>query len=188
MAEPAMSENLRGLRATTVVAVRRDGRVALAADGQATLGQTVLKRRARKVQRLRGGKILVGFAGSTADAIALMERFESKLEEYGGILRRAAVELAKDWRTDRWLRRLEALLIVADASETLMVSGTGDVIEPDDGLAAIGSGGPYALAAARALMKHTELSASAIAEESLRIAADLCIYTNQEITVEEIGS
>jgi ATP-dependent HslUV protease subunit HslV len=180
-----VSELIHG---TTVLAVRRDGRVALAADGQATLGQIVLKRRARKIQRLRSGKILVGFAGSTADALALCERFEGKLEEYGGVLRRAAVELAKDWRRDRFLRRLEALLIVADVAETLMVSGTGDVIEPDDGLAAIGSGGPYALAAARALVKHTELSARAIAEESLRLAAELCIYTNQEISIEELGS
>jgi ATP-dependent HslUV protease subunit HslV len=183
-----VSERGAQLHGTTVIAVRRAGRLALAADGQATLGQTVLKQRSRKIRRLRAGKVLVGFAGSTADAIALCERFEGKLEEYAGVLRRAAVELAKDWRTDRWLRRLEALLIVADEIETLMVSGTGDVIEPDDGLAAIGSGGAYALAAARALLAHTELSARAIAEESLKLAADICIYTNKEITIEELGS
>jgi ATP-dependent HslUV protease subunit HslV len=174
------------IHSTTILAVRRGPSLVMAADGQATMGQTVLKHRARKIQKLRGGKILAGFAGSTADAIALAERFEGKLEAYGGIVRRAAVELAKDWRSDRFLRRLEALLIVADATETLVLSGTGDVIEPDDGLAAIGSGGPYALAAARALVRRTELSAREIAEEAMRIAAELCIYTNTEITVEEL--
>jgi len=176
------------IRATTVLAVRRNGAVVIAGDGQATLGTTVLKSHVRKVQRLRGGKILVGFAGSTADAISLCERFEAKLEEYGGVLRRAAVELAKDWRTDRFMRRLEAMLIVADARETLVVSGTGDVIEPDDGIAAIGSGGSYALAAGRALLRHSELSAREIAEQALRIAAEICIYTNAEITLEELSA
>jgi ATP-dependent HslUV protease subunit HslV len=176
------------IRATTVLAVRRNGAVVIAGDGQATLGTTVLKSHVRKVQRLRGGKILVGFAGSTADAISLCERFEAKLEEYGGVLRRAAVELAKDWRTDRFMRRLEAMLIVADAKETLVVSGTGDVIEPDDGIAAIGSGGSYALAAGRALLRHSSLSAREIAEQSLRIAAEICIYTNAELTIEELSA
>jgi ATP-dependent HslUV protease, peptidase subunit HslV len=176
------------IRATTVLAVRRDGALVIAGDGQATLGATVLKSRVRKIQRLRGGKILVGFAGSTADAISLCERFEAKLEEYGGVLRRAAVELAKDWRTDRFMRRLEAMLIVADAHETLVVSGTGDVIEPDDGIAAIGSGGSFALAAARALLRHSSLPAREIAEQALRIAAEICIYTNDEITLEELST
>ena len=176
------------IRATTVLAVRRNGAVVIAGDGQATLGSTVLKSHVRKVQRLRGGKILVGFAGSTADAISLCERFEVKLEEYGGVLRRAAVELAKDWRTDRFMRRLEAMLIVADAKETLVVSGTGDVIEPDDGIAAIGSGGSYALAAGRALLRHSSLSAREIAEQAMRIAAEICIYTNDELTIEELSA
>jgi len=176
------------IRSTTVLAVRRNGAVALVGDGQATAGQTVLKTRARKIHRLRHGKILVGFAGSTADAMALLERFEGKLEEFGGVLRRAAVELAKDWRTDRLLRRLEALLIVADGSETLVISGNGDVIEPDDGIAAIGSGGNYALAAARALIRCSELSAREIAEQSMKIAAEICIYTNDSFSIEEIAS
>ncbi len=175
------------LHGTTVIAVRRAGRVALAGDGQVTLGDTVIKTQARKIQRLRSGRVLAGFAGSTADAFALCERFEAKLEAYAGALRRAAVELAKDWRTDRSLRRLEALLVVADLSETLVLSGTGDVIEPDDGVAAIGSGGPYALAAARAFLRAGELSAREIAEESLRIAAGICLYTNDRITIEELG-
>jgi len=177
------ADNLHG---TTVVAVRRGRSVVVAGDGQVTLGQTVMKRTARKVQRLRNGKVLAGFAGSTADAFALAERFEAKLEERGGILRRAAVELAKDWRTDRALRRLEALLVVADATDLLVISGNGDVIEPDSGVAAIGSGGPYALAAARALVDATELSAREIAERSLRIASEICLYTNDQITVEEL--
>jgi len=174
------------MRSTTVLAVRRGNRVTLVGDGQATAGNTVLKSGARKVQRLRGGKVLVGFAGSTADAMALSERFEAKLEEFGGLLRRAAVELAKDWRTDRTMRRLEALLIVADRSETLLISGTGDVIEPDDGIVAIGSGGSYALAAARALLRSTELSAREIAERAMQVAAEICIYTNDHFTIEEI--
>ncbi len=172
---------------TTVLAVRRDGRVAVAGDGQVTLGQTVLKQSARKVQRLRHGQVLAGFAGSTADAMALFERFEGKLEEYGGTLRRAAVELAKDWRTDRNLRRLEAMLIVADRSETLMITGQGDVVEPDEGVAAIGSGGSFALAAARALLRFTELPAREIAEQAMRIASEICLYTNDRITIEELS-
>jgi ATP-dependent HslUV protease subunit HslV len=175
------------IRGTTVIAVRKSDSVAIAGDGQVTLGDTVLKAGARKIQRLRGGRVLAGFAGSTADAFALAERFEAKLESYGGALRRSAVELAKDWRTDRSLRRLEALLVVADASETLVISGTGDVIEPDDGIAAIGSGGPYALAAARALQRVPGLSAREIAEQALRIAAEICLYTNDHITVEELS-
>ncbi len=175
-------------RGTTVIAVRRGSSVAMAGDGQVSLGETVMKTRARKIQRLRGGKVLAGFAGSTADALALAERFEAKLDSFGGALRRSAVELAKDWRTDRSLRRLEALLIVADARETLVISGNGDVIEPDDGVASIGSGGPYALAAARALVRMPELSAREIAEESLKIAAGICLYTNDEISVEELGA
>jgi ATP-dependent HslUV protease subunit HslV len=176
------------MRGTTVVAVRGDSSVAMAADGQVTLGQTIMKSRARKIQRLRGGRVLAGFAGSTADAFALADRFEAKLEQHGGILRRAAVELAKDWRLDRSLRRLEALLIVADARELLVVSGNGDVIEPDDGVAAIGSGAPYALAAARALRRATSLEPREVAEQSLRIAAEICLYTNDQIVVEELCS
>jgi len=175
------------MHATTVIAVRRGDRVVVAGDGQVTLGDTVMKRTARKVQRLRGGKVLAGFAGSTADAFALAERFEVKLEERGGVLRRAAVELAKDWRTDRSLRRLEALLLVADAQDLLVISGNGDVIEPDGGVAAIGSGGSFALAAARALLEATELGAREIAERSLRIAAEICLYTNDQISVEELA-
>ena len=176
------------VRSTTVIAVRRGPQVAVAGDGQVTFGDTIMKTTARKIVRLRGGSVLAGFAGSTADALALTERFEAKLEEYGGALRRAAIELAKDWRTDRMLRRLEALLIVANANETLLVSGNGDVIEPEDGIAAIGSGAGYALAAARALMRGTELSAREIAEEALRIAAGICLYTNEEITMEELSA
>ena len=176
------------IKSTTVIAVRRGDQVCLAGDGQVSFGDTVMKTKARKIQRMRGGQVLSGFAGSTADAIALLERFESKLEGYGGLLRRAAVELAKDWRTDSNLRRLEALLIVADAGETLVISGNGDVIEPDDGLAAIGSGGSYALAAARALLANTDLGAREIAEKALAIAADICLYTNHQIAVEEISA
>jgi len=176
------------IHGTTVIAVRRAGSVVLASDGQVTFGQTVLKRSARKVQRLRSGRVLVGFAGSTADALALVERFEGKLEEFGGVLRRAAVELAKDWRTDRSLRQLEAFLIVADRGETLLISGTGDVVEPDDGIVAIGSGGPFALAAARALAAETQLSAREIAERALRIAAEICLYTNDQLSLEELSA
>jgi ATP-dependent HslUV protease subunit HslV len=172
------------MRGTTVIAVRRGEEVALAGDGQVTFGQTVVKQAARKIHRLSAGRVLAGFAGSTADALALAERFERKLEEFGGALRRASVELAKDWRTDRSLRRLEALLIVADTRETLLISGNGDVIEPDDGIVAVGSGGPYALAAAKALLRDPALSAREIAEEALRIASEICLYTNDRITVE----
>jgi ATP-dependent HslUV protease subunit HslV len=175
-------------RGTTVIAVRRGEQVALAGDGQVTFGQTVVKQAARKIHKLSGGRALAGFAGSTADALALAERFERKLEEFGGALRRASVELAKDWRTDRSLRQLEAMLIVADAKETLLISGNGDVIEPDDGIVAVGSGGPYALAAAKALVRDPSLSAREIAEEALRIASEICLYTNDRITVEVLPS
>ncbi len=175
------------IRGTTVICVRRDDAVCLAGDGQVSLGETVLKATARKIQRLRGGQVLAGFAGSTADAFALFERFEAKLDAHGGILRRAAVELAKDWRTDRSMRRLEALLVVADAKETLVISGNGDVIEPDDGVAAIGSGGSYALAAARALMANTELPVREVASEAMRVASEICIYTNDRIVFEELS-
>ncbi|MEM9601561.1 MAG: ATP-dependent protease subunit HslV [Pseudomonadota bacterium] len=173
-------------RGTTVVAVRRGNQVALGADGQVTLGNTVMKGNASKVRRLYKGKVLAGFAGGTADAFTLFERFEAKLEAHGGQLTRAAVELAKDWRTDRLLRRLEALLAVADHSASLVISGNGDVIEPEHGLIAIGSGGPFAQAAARALIEHTELDAHAITEHSLSIAADICIYTNHHRTIETL--
>ncbi len=172
--------------ATTIVSVRRDGRVAVAGDGQVTLGNTVMKANARKVRRLgRDGQVLAGFAGAAADAFTLFELFEAKLEKHGQ-LTRAAVELAKDWRTERRLGKLEALLAVADRETSLIVSGTGDVIEPEDGLVAIGSGGPYALSAARALLAHTTLDARTVAVESLNIAGDVCIYTNRNIVVEEL--
>jgi len=174
------------VRATTVLAIRRDGKTAIAADGQVTLGDTVVKQGARKLRRLSDGKVVAGFAGSTADAQALFVRFEAKLQEFRGNLERAAVELAKDWRTDRALRRLDALLVVADKDHILLVSGNGDLIEPDDGLLAIGSGGPFALAAARALIQHTTLSASSIAEEAMRVAAGICVYTNDRILLEEL--
>lgn len=173
--------------ATTIVAIRKDNRVAVAGDGQVTFGQnTVMKHTARKVRRLHQGQVIAGFAGSVADAFTLFEKFEKKLEEYHGNLVRAAVELAKDWRTDKYLRALEALLIVANKDHLLVLSGNGEVIEPDEGVTAIGSGGPYALAAARALVKHTELSPSEAAKEALSIAADICVYTNHNIVVEEI--
>jgi ATP-dependent HslUV protease subunit HslV len=174
------------IRSTTVLCVRRQGKTAMAADGQVTMGQTVLKKTATKIRRLGKGDVLAGFAGATSDAFALFARFEAKLEEYRGNLSRAAIELAKDWRMEKSLRQLDALLIVANAQTSLLISGTGDVIEPDDGILAIGSGGPYALAAARALAKHTSLDARTIAGEALRIAADICVYTNAEITVEEL--
>jgi ATP-dependent HslUV protease, peptidase subunit HslV len=174
-------------RSTTIVAVRRDGKAAMAGDGQVSLGQTVMKGQARKVRTIADGKVVVGFAGASADAFTLLDRFEAKLKEHRGSLQRAAVELAKDWRTDRYLRRLEAMLIVMNEDATLLISGTGDVIEPDEGVIAIGSGGSYALAAARALMRHTELSAAEVARNALQIAAEICVYTNQEITVEELG-
>ena len=171
---------------TTVLAVRRGQRAVLAGDGQVTLGNTVVKQSARKIRRLYNDKILAGFAGSSADSFALFARFESKLEQYRGNLERSVVELAKDWRTDRMLRRLEAMLVVVDASATFLLSGTGDLIEPDDGIVAIGSGGPYAMAAAKALARHTELDARAIAQEALTIAAGICIYTNASVTIEEL--
>lgn len=175
------------IRGTTVVAVRRDDKVAMAGDGQVTMGNTVMKSNARKIRKIYDGKILVGFAGATADAFTLFERFEGKVKEYGGDITRAAVELAKDWRTDRILRRLEALLLVADKRATFLISGTGDVVEPDEGVIAIGSGGSFAYAAARAYLEASELGARDIAEKSLRIAAEICIYTNTEILVEELA-
>jgi ATP-dependent HslUV protease subunit HslV len=173
---------------TTVIVVRHKGKVAMGADGQVTLGNTVMKHGAKKVRRLYKDQVLVGFAGATADAFTLFERFEKKLEEYRGNLTRAAVELAKDWRTDRMLRRLEALLLVANREATLMLSGTGDIIEPDDGVAAIGSGGPYALAAARALIKYSNLEAKDIVGEAMNLASEICIFTNRQILVEEMES
>ena len=178
---------MESLHGTTVIAVRRNGRVVIGGDGQVTLGNTVMKGNARKVRRLYQNKVIAGFAGGTADAFTLFERFEGKLEKHGGNLTRAAVELAKDWRTDRMLRRLEALLIVADPSVTLIISGNGDVIEPERDLAAIGSGGAYAQAAAQALLEHTELDARTIAEQALKIAAGICIYTNGNLTLEELA-
>ena len=175
------------LHGTTVLAVRRNGRVVIGGDGQVTLGNTVMKGNARKVRRLYQNRIIAGFAGGTADAFTLFERIEGKLEKHGGNLTRAAVELAKDWRTDRLLRRLEALLIVADLHNLLILSGSGDVIEPEHNLAAIGSGGAYAQAAAQALLTHTELDARAIAEQALKIAAGICIYTNENLTFEELA-
>jgi len=169
-------------RSTTVIAVAREGRLAMASDGQVTVGSTVMKHGAQKVRKASKHPALIGFAGGAADALALTERLEAKLDEYGGNVRRAAVELAKDWRTDRALRRLEALLVVGDPEHVLVVSGNGDVIEPDDGVVAVGSGGPYALAAARALAAHTQLSAEEIAGEALRLAADICIYTNANVS------
>jgi ATP-dependent HslUV protease subunit HslV len=174
------------LHATTILAVRHRGHVVLAGDGQVSIGQTVMKHHARKVRRIYEGKVLAGFAGATADAFTLFEKFEQKLEAASGNLRRAAVALAKDWRTDRILRRLEALLVVADTESTLVISGSGDVVEPDDGVIAIGSGGNYALAAAKALVKHADLDAREIAEEALRIAAVICVYTNDQLVFEEL--
>ncbi|HVP19839.1 MAG TPA: ATP-dependent protease subunit HslV [Spirochaetia bacterium] len=174
------------IRGTTIIAVRRNGKVAMAGDGQVTMGTTVMKANARKIRKIFDGKILVGFAGGTADAFTLFERFEGKVKEYGGDITRAAVELAKDWRTDRILRRLEAMLLVSDRKATFLISGTGDVIEPEEGVIAIGSGGPYAYAAARAYLDASSLSAREIAEKSLRIAAGICIYTNEEVIVEEL--
>jgi ATP-dependent HslUV protease subunit HslV len=174
------------IHATTILAVRHQDRTVLAGDGQVTFGNTVLKQSARKIRRLYNESILAGFAGSAADSFALFSRFESKLEQYRGNLERSAVELARDWRTDRLLRRLEAMLIVADRKSTFLLSGTGDLIEPDDGIVAVGSGGPFAMAAARALSRHSALDARQIAEESMRIAADICIYTNPRLTIEEL--
>ena len=174
------------IHGTTILAVRHQDRTCLAGDGQVTFGATVLKHGARKIRRLYNQSILAGFAGSAADSFALFSRFESKLEQYRGNLERSAVELARDWRTDRLLRRLEAMMIVADRSSTFLLSGTGDLIEPDDGIVAVGSGGPFALAAARALARHSQLNARQIAEEAMAIAGGLCIYTNSHLTVEEL--
>ena len=172
---------------TTVICVRRNDRVAMAGDGQVSLGNTILKRNARKIRHISDGEILAGFAGSTADAFTLFELFEKKVNQHQKNISRAAVELARDWRTDRMLRRLEALLVVADKKDTFLISGTGDVIAPDDGIVSIGSGGNYALAAARALYHHTDMSAREIAEKALLLAGEICIYTNQDITLEEIA-
>jgi ATP-dependent HslUV protease subunit HslV len=175
------------IHATTIVGVRRDGQVAIAGDGQVTFQNTILKGTARKVRRLYQGKVLCGFAGSVADAQTLADKFESKLEQSNGVLRRAVIEFAKEWRTDRVLRRLEAMMIVADPENLLLLSGDGNVIEPDDGILAIGSGGSFALAAARALREHTALSAREIAENSLKVAAEICIYTNGNVIVDSMG-
>jgi ATP-dependent HslUV protease subunit HslV len=171
---------------TTIIAVKRDGRVALGGDGQVTFGNTIMKAGARKIRRLYNDQVLAGFAGSVADSLTLFDRFEQKLDEYRGNLQRAAVELTKEWRLDKYLRRLEAMLIVADKGQILIISGSGEVIEPDDDIAAIGSGGPYALAAARAMLAHTSLDASQIAQSALEIAASICVYTNNCITVEQL--
>ncbi len=177
------------IHSTTILSVRSGGRVVMAGDGQVTVGQTVMKRGARKVRRLHNDNVLAGFAGSTADALTLFDKFEGKLQEYNGNLRRAAVEIAKDWRTDRVLRRLEAMLIIADRESSLLISGSGDVIEPDDGLIAIGSGGNYALSAARALLRaNPALSAREIAETAMKIAAEICVYTNDQFVFEELES
>jgi ATP-dependent HslUV protease, peptidase subunit HslV len=185
--EPAAETSTpRRIRSTTVLSVRRDGKVVMAGDGQVTLGESVIKHGAKKIRRLYQDKILAGFAGSTADAFSLFSRFEAKLEQYHGNVGRSAVELAKDWRTDKFLRHLEALLLVSDKEQTFLLSGQGDVIEPDTGIAAIGSGGPFAQAAAQALADHTKLSAREIAEESMKIAGRMCIYTNDKITIEEL--
>jgi ATP-dependent HslUV protease subunit HslV len=188
LAHPLDLADGRRIRSTTVICVRRGDAVVMAADGQVSIGATVMKGSAKKIRRLYQDKVLAGFAGSTADAFSLFARFEVKLEQYAGNLGRAAVELAKDWRTDKMLRQLEALLIVADPKQTFLLSGTGDVIDPDEGIATIGSGGSYALASARALMENTNLSAREIAVKSLKIAADICIYTNTQMTIEELKS
>jgi len=182
-----MKKNI--IKSTTIVGIRKNNSVVIAGDGQASLGNTVMKANVKKVRRLgNDNSVIAGFAGSTADAFALFERLESRLDQYKGQLKRACVELAKDWRTDRYLRKLEAMMIVADKDVSLLLSGTGDVIETDDGILAIGSGGPYALSAAKALIKNTKMDAKELAVESLNIAADICIYTNHNITVEEINS
>jgi ATP-dependent HslUV protease subunit HslV len=175
------------MRSTTVLAVKKGDKTVMAGDGQVSMDKLVLKHSARKVRTLLDGKVLAGFAGSTADALTLFEKFEAKLKEYSGGLLRSAVELAKDWRTDRVLRRLEALLLVADREQILLISGTGDVIEPDGGVMAIGSGGPYALAAAKALMEHSDLTADQVAQQAMRIAADLCVFTNSELVLEQLS-
>lgn len=172
--------------ATTVICIRHKGKIAMAGDGQVSMGQTILKKKANKIRTLFKGKVIAGFAGATSDAFALFSRFEAKLEEYRGNLSRAAIELAKDWRMDKALRRLEALLIVANKENSFLISGTGDVVEPDDGIIAIGSGGPFALAAARALIKYTDMSAKEIALEAMKISSDIDVYTNKQITIEEL--
>jgi ATP-dependent HslUV protease subunit HslV len=181
-----MEQKSPQMHGTTVLCVRRDNRVVMASDGQVTLGESVVKHSAKKLRRLYEDKVLAGFAGSTADALSLFSRFESKLQEHHGNLARAAVELAKDWRTDRALRHLDALLVVADSKGTFLISGHGDIIEPDDGIVAIGSGGSFAIAAARALAKNTKMSPKDIVQESMRIASDICIYTNANFTIEEL--
>ena len=177
---------LKKIRSTTVLLVRRNGKIAMAGDGQVTLGETVIKGNARKVRRIYNGQVLVGFAGATADAFTLLSKFETKLEQFQGQLERAAVELSKDWRTDKYLRHLESLLIVSDVKDSFLISGKGDVISSDEGLLSVGSGSMFALASARALIKHTDLAAKEIAEESLKIAGEICIYTNSDIIIEEI--
>ncbi|HXH50325.1 MAG TPA: ATP-dependent protease subunit HslV [Terriglobia bacterium] len=176
----------RAIRSTTILCIRRNGSLVMGGDGQVTMGESVIKHKAKKIRRLYSDKVLAGFAGSTADALSLFSRFEQKLEEYHGNLSRAVVELAKEWRTDRALRHLEALLVVADKKATYLVSGNGDVIEPDDGIVAIGSGGPYAVSAARALARHTKMTAREIVEEAMQIAGQICIFTNEESTIEEL--
>jgi ATP-dependent HslUV protease subunit HslV len=184
--EPELTESNR-IRSTTILSVRHGGKVVMAGDGQVTLGQTVMKRGARKVRRLHNNSVLAGFAGSTADALTLFDRCESKLQEFNGNLRRAAVEMARDWRTDRVLRRLEAMLVVVDTENSLLISGAGDVLEPDDGIIAIGAGGNFALSAARALVRYSPgLDARTIAEHAMRIAAEICIYTNDQFVIEEL--
>ena len=177
---------MKKIRGTTIIAVRRDGKLAMGGDGQVTFGNTIMKAKARKIRKIYDGKIVVGFAGATADAFTLFERFEGKVKEYGGDLRRAAVELAKDWRTDRVLRRLEAMLLVADRKDMLLISGTGDVVDPEEDVIAIGSGGSFAYAAAKAYLESQPLSARQVVERSLRIASEICIYTNSQLMVEEL--
>ncbi len=181
-----MTTHEEGWRGTTILSVRRGGKVVVAGDGQVSFGQTILKSNAKKVRRLGDGKVIAGFAGATADSLTLFERLEAKLEQHPGQLTRAAVELAKDWRTDRYLRRLEAMMAVADANVSLVLTGTGDVLEPEDGLIGIGSGGPFALAAARALVAETELDAEAIARRAMDVAAAICIYTNENLVIESL--
>ncbi len=184
--ESILSRKLPKIHSTTVIGVKRDGKVAMGSDGQVTLSNTIMKHKTKKVRKLYNDKVIVGFAGASADAFTLFEKFEGMLDKYKGDIQRSAVELAKLWRTDKYLRKLEALLTVMDKNTLLIISGTGDVIEPDDDIVAIGSGGPYAIAAARALMKHSKLSAREIVEESLRIASEICVYTNNNFTVMEL--
>jgi ATP-dependent HslUV protease subunit HslV len=180
-------DRLRGVRSTTIIGIRRGGIVAMAGDGQVSLGDTIMKQKAKKIRKIHGDKVLAGFAGASADALTLFEKFESKIEQYKGNLTRAVVELAKDWRTDKVLRRLEALLVVMDKEHSFVVSGSGEIIEPDDGIVAIGSGGGFALAAARGLLRHSDLGADIIAREALEIAAGICVFTNEHITVEVLS-